>query len=120
MENKVVEVIDALCDKFGIAVDWTSENIFPYLQDLMERFVKYTILKNSLSIFFVVLITLLSFNFYKKRRGSNTDSEIFGGIVFFLCFSGFLFIVPTCSFEIITAITIPEKIIIETIQSMGV
>ena len=32
MSNEIIKVLDALSDKLGIAVDWTSENVLPYLQ----------------------------------------------------------------------------------------
>lgn len=35
MSNEVIKVLDHICDKFGIAIDWSSSNVMPYLQDLM-------------------------------------------------------------------------------------
>lgn len=41
MSNEVIKVLDHICDKFGIAIDWSSSNVMPYLQDLMVRMTKY-------------------------------------------------------------------------------
>ena len=41
--NKVVEVINALCEKFGIVFEWTNKNILPYVEDLIGRFIKFEI-----------------------------------------------------------------------------
>lgn len=30
MAEQIVEVLNALCEKFGIAVDWSSENVVSY------------------------------------------------------------------------------------------
>ena len=37
MSNEVIKVLDAFSQKFGIAINWTSENIMPYLQQLGEK-----------------------------------------------------------------------------------
>ena len=31
MSQQIIEVLDYLFEKFGIAIDWTSENIMPYI-----------------------------------------------------------------------------------------
>ena len=35
--DEFIKVIDALGKKIGIVIDWTSENIMPYIVDLFER-----------------------------------------------------------------------------------
>ena len=29
ISQQVIKVLDAVCDKFGIAIDWTSNNVIP-------------------------------------------------------------------------------------------
>ena len=41
--SQFIEVLDALCAKFGIVIDWTSQNVMPYLTDLATRLVSYEI-----------------------------------------------------------------------------
>ena len=43
MSEEVIKVLDALAEKFGIAIDWTSANVFPYLQQLCGKYVRYEI-----------------------------------------------------------------------------
>ena len=31
MESEAIKLLDALGEKFGLAIDWTSENVYPYL-----------------------------------------------------------------------------------------
>lgn len=31
VSDQIIQVLDAICDKFGLAVDWTSTNVLPYL-----------------------------------------------------------------------------------------
>lgn len=37
----IVSVLDALCDKVGIAIDWSSENIAPQLEAFVARYGTY-------------------------------------------------------------------------------
>ena len=34
MSEEIIKVLDALAEKFGVAVDWTSANVIPYLEQL--------------------------------------------------------------------------------------
>lgn len=56
MSEEIIKVLDNLAQKFGTTIDWTSQNIMPYLQDLMSRFIQY---KNSISILWIVIATIL-------------------------------------------------------------
>lgn len=39
MNTETMTAIEKLADKFGIVIDWTSNNAMPYLQDLMHRII---------------------------------------------------------------------------------
>ena len=41
VDQQIIEVLDALCQKFGIAINWTSDNILPYVEDLAKNAVRY-------------------------------------------------------------------------------
>ena len=41
--SQFIEVLDALCEKFGIAIDWTSQNVVPYVTELATRIIAYEI-----------------------------------------------------------------------------
>ena len=43
VSGEIIKVLDDLCRRFGIAVDWTSENVLPYLQDLCSRYIQYEV-----------------------------------------------------------------------------
>lgn len=52
MGNEIIKVLDELGKRFGIAIDWTAENVMPYLQELGTRFIMY---RNCMAIFNIVL-----------------------------------------------------------------
>ena len=57
VSEQIIQVIDALCEKFGIAINWTSENIIPYIEVLCGKLIKYEI---STSIVWMVIMILIS------------------------------------------------------------
>lgn len=43
MSDEIIKILDDLGQRFGIAIDWSSQNVMPYLQDLVRRFTTYEI-----------------------------------------------------------------------------
>ena len=37
LSNEIITILEYLCDKLGIAVDWSSKNVIPYVQELSIR-----------------------------------------------------------------------------------
>ena len=54
VSEQIIQVIDALCEKFGIVVDWTNENVFPYLETLCEKLIAYEIATSIVWKFFKI------------------------------------------------------------------
>ena len=57
MSEEIIKVLDELAKRFGIAIDWSSQNVLPYLQDLMNRFIA---LKNIETIIWIIVSTIIS------------------------------------------------------------
>ncbi len=55
--KQIIEILDAIGDKLGVAIDWTSENVWPYLKDLMEKYVRYVVVNKI----FLIMISFLVF-----------------------------------------------------------
>lgn len=43
MNEELIKALTELANKFGIAIDWTSQNALPYAQELMNRIVRFEI-----------------------------------------------------------------------------
>ena len=69
--NEVITILNDLCAKFGIAIDWTADNVMPYIQDLGNRFISYTLTMTiiSLSLKFAILFIGL-YIFYRALKWS--------------------------------------------------
>ena len=50
MSEEIIKVLDDLADRFGIAVDWTSQNVMPMLQQLFNRMQTYGIAIHTFAI----------------------------------------------------------------------
>lgn len=82
------DVLNALCEKVGIVIDWTQENIIPYLTDLLERYVKYSIITESLwiilGIVFIIpcipvgINILKQYNTVRKTKKENFWWTVYG------------------------------------------
>lgn len=57
VSEQIIQVLDKLCERFGLAIDWTSENVIPYLTTLCRKLVLYEIWT---SVFWIVLMTVLT------------------------------------------------------------
>lgn len=134
MSAQIIEVLNDICEKFGIAVDWTSKNIQPYLKELMTKCINYKLATDIvwLVVGIVLLIiggVLLRFAFnnnrkyheikdYHERMYSNLDETagvqiIIGGI----CLSIAAVLTLYFTINLITCLTFPEKIILDMVRS---
>lgn len=50
MSEQIIEVLEYLGGKLGIAIDWTTENIIPYVELLFKRYVSLKITTSSIGV----------------------------------------------------------------------
>lgn len=70
MTNQFIENLNAVCDKLGIAIDWTSDNLMPQIQDLLTRYGRYLLADAITGI--VVGVLLLVVSMFLVKYGSRT------------------------------------------------
>ena len=59
MSEEIIKVLDALAEKFGLAVDWTSANVVPYLEQLCGNYVNYEIATSVVRIMLWLLFFIV-------------------------------------------------------------
>lgn len=123
MSDEIIKVLDDLSKRFGIAIDWSSANIMPYLQDLMARIVKYETYTSIAWLVLGAIILLIGLYFIRKAikflKSEEPDSEIFFVVSMIITIFSLMAgpsIIFTQVDDIIEINTIPEKYIIEQIQ----
>ena len=114
VSNQIIAVLDAICEKFGIVIDWTASNIMPYLQDLCKRIVSYEIATSVAWIVFQVVIVVLAFRIRNKKvkpiaESDGDDYSLSGYTIVCAIITVIAFIVVCVqAVDIVRALTIPE------------
>ena len=117
--DEVIKIIDNLCEKFGMAIDWTSQNVIPYLQEVSQKIVNYEI--GTSVVWLVVGLIALIIGIMSVNKMNKTDDD---GVAI-ACFITMLFLIPTGiiiiitqTLDIVTSFTLPEKIIYDQISNI--
>lgn len=66
MTDENIKLLDELAKRFGIVIDWTSENVMPYLEDLFNRFITYNIVVDVFCIILLFAVIWFDVWFVKK------------------------------------------------------
>lgn len=129
VSDQIIKVLDNLCNKFGIAIDWSSKNVQPYLKELMEKAVNYKFsiatmwLITGIVLFVVGCIGIKIGIFCRKKYDEIeelTDWDVAATLAWVLSGAGMICSVSMIFSNIITIITcrtFPEKIIVDMIQT---
>ena len=111
--DELIKTFDYLLSQFGIAVDWTSENVIPYLQTLAEKLVRFEI--NTSIMWLVVGVVVLTVGvwiFVKDIKDWDSGVFILGAILIIV--AG---IVCCCQvYDIIKCVSFPELYVFEYIK----
>lgn len=109
--SQFIEILDALCERFGIAVDWTSQNVMPYLTDLASRIISYEILTSMAWIVLALIVIFIVWKLTKNlcKADALDDEWIVGWIVRIIIGIICFFVIGCQIFDIIEAVALPEK-----------
>lgn len=116
LSNEIITILEYLCDKLGIAVDWTSQNILPYLQQLTEKFIRWEMCTSIAWIVIAAVVILVALTFL------IIDSTNYGAIddgiltVFVIIAAIGLIIIGCQVFDIIECNVFPEKVLYDYIS----
>lgn len=78
VSEQIIQVINDLCEKLGIAINWTDQNIISYIEILAQKLIKYEIITSVLWMLFWILLSTVSIILIKKFRPiikEKIDSE---------------------------------------------
>lgn len=128
MSEEIIKVLDELGKRFGLVIDWSNQNIIPYLQELLKRFICYQnitacawiIISIAISVVGVVTIRFLN----KWRKSDDYDScvdfdiAIFGYIMSTITISLGIGIIIGNILGITKNICMPEIVVYEYIKNI--
>ena len=118
--SQFIEVLGALCDKIGIAIDWTSQNVVPYVTDLAARIITYEIWTSTAWIVIAAILFLIAWKMTKRDCKADTfDDEWFlGWFVRILIGVSCFIIIVFQVFDIIEALVLPEKTLYDFVMGL--
>lgn len=131
MSEEIIKVLDELGKRFGIVIDWSNQNIIPYLQELLKRFICYRniiacvliIISIAMTISGVVMIKFLN----KWRKSDNYDEDYCSddvtlagiGYIFSICIIALgIGLIIGNIFGIVKNICMPEIVVYEYITNI--
>ena len=124
MSDEIIKLLDDLGRRFGIVIDWSSENVMPYLQDLMSRYINYEIITSIVWLIVLVVcctgmvIAIPRLITYERER-NESDCIVWPTVVVVI----FIAMIILCLLgigsqinDLIICNTIPEKMIIDYVN----
>lgn len=128
VSEQIIQVLDALCAKFGIVIDWTATNVMPQLEVLCGKFIRFEIWT---SIAYMVIVTVMLavswIVFGATRKGAVEDDydvtlisivNVAAGAIGAVMILIFFGVVGQQSFDIIEAVTFPEKTLFDYVNGL--
>ena len=133
--EQIIQVIDTLCEKFGIVIDWTGENVIPYIETLCGKLVSYEIGTSIAWMAIWLVVSICSIVVAKKlvpvfkngiekdkqSRFYTADWEVGAGFAIVgLVIINLITVCTVCTqiMDIIKCATFPEMFVFEYVQSI--
>ena len=120
VSSEIIEVLDYLGEKFGIAIDWTSNNVLPYLQTLIDKFIKWEISTSIVWIViaaFIMVAMIILINLKGVREiNEETDGILWIPIIVLIIVSFIVICIQI--FDIVECNMFPEKALYDFIKVM--
>lgn len=123
MSEEIIKVLDNLGEKFGIAIDWTSQNIMPYIQELMSRYDRYYITSCMTWLVIETILLIISIVVFRGCIKEKKEDEYWDWFdegcfrLIFLWISGIVLVIalPITIQILLKGIFMPELIFINAI-----
>ena len=120
VSSEIIEVLDYLGEKFGIAIDWTNNNVLPYLQTLVDKFIQWEISTSILWIAIAIFVIAIIIGLMNLKGVREANEETYGmvWIPAGLLILGFFVVICVQIFDIIECNIFPEKVLYDFIKTM--
>ena len=112
------QTLQELAKQFGLALDWSNNNVIPYLQDLARRVITYEFRSSIFWIVIGAIFILIGIIAVVLAVHSNDDNAMgFACIAVVILWLVGIWIIGAQINDIILCGTLPEKIILRYIQT---
>lgn len=132
VSSQIIDVINELCSKFGIAIDWSQKNMQPYLESLVTKAVNYELYTSimwivigailiGIGLFYLSKANKCKERYIKYKKDSMVDTEsdytckdLYRILGWFLFITAILLIIYNTN-DVIKCITFPDKVVFDMI-----
>ena len=119
ISEQIIQVLDDLCRRFGIVIDWSKETVAPYLEELATKFITFEVKTSWFWIFSSVIVTVIAWVlFIIFNHIDPADAGVIIGVVACCITVAFILITGSQVYDIITCETFPEKILLREIEEL--
>lgn len=125
--NEIIKILDDLSKRFGIAIDWGNKTIMPYLNGLIDRYIKWDIATSIIAIVvgvaLIVIGVCIARYMWKHRKEYSYFGDLDEGVTWKFIFAvvgaiiGAIIVIYNCC-SIVEAIYLPEMRIYGYIQCL--
>lgn len=117
LADEIIKVLDYLGGKFGVALDYTQDSILPQVNKLCDKYINWQI---STSIIWIIIAVLALIVAVIAAIAINKNSDAYTGGIEWICLGIIAvimaIIITVQAFDIVEAITFPEKSIYDYIK----
>lgn len=120
--DEIIKILNYLGEKIGVTIDWTSENVLPYVEELCVKYVTWEISTSTawigitIAALVIILIACIIFHILVKKDIVDEEIEFWAWIVFICAIILAFIIIGVQVFDIIECRTFPEKAIYDYIK----
>ena len=119
ISEQIIQVLDDLCRRFGVVIDWSKETIAPYIEELATKFITFEVKTSYFWIFSSVIVTVIMWVLFAIFNHIDPDDcGVILGVVAVLTTIAFIIVAGTQIYDIITCETLPEKILLREIKAL--
>ena len=130
ISEQIIQVINALCEKFGIVINWAEEDVIPHVEILCKKLVTYEIVTSVVWLLLIWVlfgtsaITLRKLHPWLMKKSDEDYDDVYMIVDFSLwiltIILGVAVVFVTCdqAIDIIKCLTFPEMYVFEYISAL--
>ena len=115
VSDEVIKILEYLCDKIGITIDWTNNNVLPYVEQLCENFIMWEVSTSFAWMGIMCVVTIIALILAIKIH-NTVDLDGFEWLIFGIILTTTITVCGVQIFDIIECKTFPEKAIYDYIH----
>lgn len=121
ISEQIIQVLDDLCRRFGVVIDWSKETVVPYLEELMTKFITFEVKTSWFWIIFIASVTVLCWILtiiFSITSLDDEDVDVMFLIASIVLTVATILVAGFQIYDIITCEAFPEKILFREIKEL--